>query len=619
MSQRARAGCAIGCVVTAVLAFAAPAGASEFCVAPAIGCSGGQQPSLQAALDAALAATGPDTVRLPAGTVQGPGAYDTANPDNVVDVVGAGREATVVTSSATGYIFDIRRAGVVSDLTVKQPNPPVAGQFGTLIVGTAERVGFVSVDSGATVNGTARHVFATGPSYLQISGTIEDSELEGSTLSTGTGDTIVRRVRSEGPSPISGQNRSLVVSSSLFISTSPTGAIAGFSPSPVPNSHANVVFSNVTLVGAGGPGCVGFAVSGDNIYMPPDDFAVENATLANSIVRGCATSVQRDSGGGNRSANLTIFDSDLDLSLTAVSQSGSGTLTAGPGDGNVNADPLFLGLPGFAQALRFGSPAIDHGLTNLLSPQESATDLYGNPRVVDGDGDGTATRDMGAFEYQRRPPVVGAAAAPTRTGVRKRIAFSGSATESDPGESVAGYAWTFDDGATATGSTATHAFSKPGRHTATLTATDSAGVAGTATVTVNVSGPSVRSISLSPTTFRAATRGASVAARPQRSSTGTRVSLKLTGRTAVKLTVQRRATGRRSGKRCVAPRTRNRRAKACVRYVAVRGSITRAAGAPTRFRFTGRLRGRTLPPGQYRLTARASKTPAKSAAFRIVP
>lgn len=523
MIQRGRAGLVVGGLVSALLAVAAPAGASEFCVAPATGCSGGQQSSLQGALDAALGSTGPDTVRLPTGTVQGPGLYDTANPDNTVSIVGAGRDATVITSSADGYILDIRRGRLVSDLTIKQPDPPVSGQFGTSITGDVDRVGFISVGDSSTVNGTARHVLATGPGALLIHGTLEDSELRGSTLATGTGATVVRRVRSEGPSPVFGQNSSLVISSSLFVSTSPTGAVAGFSPSPVPDSQATLLLSNVTLIGAGGPGCTGLTVSGDNFYMPPDDDTVMNATLANSIVRGCATSVARDSGGGNRTANLTIFNSDLDLSPAAVSQTGNGTLTAGPGDGNFDGDPLFLSLPGLGQIPSAGSPVIDRGLSSLLSPEESSTDLVGSPRVADGNGDGTALRDLGAFEYQRRGPAV-TIQAPKTALAGQPIAFNGSATEPDPGESVAGYAWSFDDGTTATGAAASHAFAKPGQHTATLTASDSAGVTGTATATVAVGGGTVRSLSLSPAAFRAATKGGSVAARPRkRAPVGTNV------------------------------------------------------------------------------------------------
>jgi len=192
------------------LALAGGARANEFCVAPATGCAGGQQPTLQAGLDAAVAGLGPDTVRLAAGVVNGPGAYNSANPDNTVTLVGAGREATVVTSTATGYILDIRNNATVTDLTVRQPSPVVPGQFGTLIIGTADRVGFSSTDSNGSVmvQGTARHIVGTGSTYFGIIGTVEDSQFTGMSLATWTSATIVRRVRSIGPSPVFGQNSS---------------------------------------------------------------------------------------------------------------------------------------------------------------------------------------------------------------------------------------------------------------------------------------------------------------------------------------------------------------------------------------------------------------------------
>jgi len=47
----------------------------------------------------------------------------------------------------------------------------------------------------------------------------------------------------------------------------------------------------------------------------------------------------------------------------------------------------------------FGSPCIDTG-SNDAVPEDVTTDLDGNPRIVDGDGDSVATVDMGAYEYQ---------------------------------------------------------------------------------------------------------------------------------------------------------------------------------------------------------------------------
>ena len=175
---------ALAGVLTLVLAGAvtASAGATVFCVAPATGCVGVVEPTLQQGLDAALAAAGPDTVQLPEGTVTGPGFYDSVNPDNTVTVVGAGRDRTVVTSptsTASGYSLDLRNSAALSDLTVKQFLPAVPFQDALLVAGTADRVGLSSSttsDARVFFSGTARHISANGPATIDVHGTLEDSE-----------------------------------------------------------------------------------------------------------------------------------------------------------------------------------------------------------------------------------------------------------------------------------------------------------------------------------------------------------------------------------------------------------------------------------------------------------
>jgi len=71
-----------------------------------------------------------------------------------------------------------------------------------------------------------------------------------------------------------------------------------------------------------------------------------------------------------------------------------------PGQGNLNSNPLFADADGRLSA---NSPCIDAG-TNTPPGGLVSTDMAGNPRPVDGNGDGVATADMGVYEHPAVPP-----------------------------------------------------------------------------------------------------------------------------------------------------------------------------------------------------------------------
>ncbi len=108
---------------------------------------------------------------------------------------------------------------------------------------------------------------------------------------------------------------------------------------------------------------------------------------------------------------------------------------------------------------------------------------------------------------------------------------------------------------------------------------------------------------LSPATFAAASKGPSVAAA-RKAKVGATVRYTLSEPASVRFAVERARNGRRVRGTCRPPTRRNRRRSSCTSYRRLKGSFTHTGKqGPNRFRFTGRLRGRKLGPGPYRLVA----------------
>ena len=69
-----------------------------------------------------------------------------------------------------------------------------------------------------------------------------------------------------------------------------------------------------------------------------------------------------------------------------------------------------------------------------------------------------------------------------------KVDFTAAATDPE-GDLPLSYAWSFGDGATATGASVSHTYTTAGTHAATVTVTDARGAAGTSTVPIKVDSP----------------------------------------------------------------------------------------------------------------------------------
>jgi predicted outer membrane repeat protein len=140
--------------------------------------------------------------------------------------------------------------------------------------------------------------------------------------------------------------------------------------------------------------------SGGGIY---NFRAFSDLAVVNSILWG-----NSDAGGMDESAQIHVANGTTTITSNCI----QGWSTPGV-DGNIDLDPQFvnaLGGDGTAGTLDDDlrlldvSPCIDAG-DNAAVPPGVTADLDGKQRIIDGDGDGTADVDMGAYEFS--PPSAG--------------------------------------------------------------------------------------------------------------------------------------------------------------------------------------------------------------------
>ena len=200
---------------------------------------------------------------------------------------------------------------------------------------------------------------------------------------------------------ISANNSSPIIENNRFINNlCDTQLIAGVLSCV--NGSSPLVINNIfernpcraidmTLTVEGHPVVANNTVVQNRVGVHVDARVMTSAQLyANNIVRNGVGLEVVFLAPGNEPAwlNNLVFDNDINY---------SGISDETGVNGNISLRPKFAHYASGNFRLRGQSPAIDSG--TLAVPNLPPVDFDGNPRVVDGDGDGSALPDMGAFEF----------------------------------------------------------------------------------------------------------------------------------------------------------------------------------------------------------------------------
>jgi PKD domain len=557
----------VAALVAGILAVPAVASADTFCVRDPSGCAGPAKGDLKTALASAAAnGAAKDTIRLGAGSFnEGPVLDEVGNP---VDIVGTSAEDTTLVG--TGKNITVLRlldpGSTVSNLEVKITG--TGSETGIELAGKGSHLKVTNSGTQASSKGVA---FSGAFPWLQASSvalsygpndigyavhsaathaTITDSNVAGMRgVWAALGQVDVERSRVWAQQGLTASGAYATASDTSF-------RVPGPSPSNYTPYALSAAGTGWSTVHAARVSAKGLGTGGVGLYATPTDGAGNHATidLQGSVIDGFDTAVWANQSGGATSTVTTSW-SAYAYAYPSVLVKGGATYTAAASNLDLTGTSVgFLDAANADLRLRHDSPLVDRG--DPAFQPVAALDRDGHPRLRDGDGAGGTRVDIGAAEYQRTAPVATATATPATADRGQAVTFTGTASDADAGETPTPQ-WAFDDGSSASGATAQHAFTSAGAHTATLTITDPTGLTGAAqaTVTVNAAAPAPTSAP-TPATPPSARPFAGVRLVSTRLSVARRViTLKLTcpaatvghcsGRT--KLTARRRRTSSRAG------------------------------------------------------------------------
>ncbi|HEV8574466.1 MAG TPA: choice-of-anchor Q domain-containing protein, partial [Dehalococcoidia bacterium] len=355
-----------------------------------------QAANTNTAVDACGAGGGADTVTVPAGTynlsIGGAGEDGNATGDlditaSFLTISGAGAATTIIDGGDLDrVIHDVGVTAGISGLTIR--NGSSTGDGGGIFNsgGLTLTNTIVSGNSAVADGGGIFNLFKT---------TLIDSTVSGNSVTGASGDGGGIASYLGDPSSALTVNRSTVSGNTA---SSSGGGILNF---------AALTLTNSTISGNSA------AASGSGAIFNNGATTLTNGTVSGNSGGGICSGAFPCSGG-SASLRNTIIANSLGSNCTGTgftslgyNLSSDGTCSFGAA-GDMNSTSAMLGPlannggPTQTHALLAGSPAIDAG--NPAAPGSGgnaceATDQRGVTRPVDGDGDSTATCDIGAYEF----------------------------------------------------------------------------------------------------------------------------------------------------------------------------------------------------------------------------
>jgi len=269
--------------------------------------------------------------------------------------------------------------------------------------------------------------------------------------------------------------KKLVLDSTAIVGGAQAAGILAKSEAGSPSTAGDITIEgrHVTVAGsAKGVSLDASAANGSGLIVPgPDPAGNIKASFISSIVHG-ASEAKRNPGlllvTAANTSELVYQNCD------APQATGNGDVDQAKGDSNNEDAKLFA--PNSLK-LRADAPVIDKGSSPL--PDESDKDLDSQPRVADGNGDGSAISDIGADEFVNLAPKTLVAVTNAKPRENEAVGFIAGA--SDPEEKSGGgiveYRWDFGDGVRQVTKVAAvaHTYAARGAYTASVSVLDRQG------------------------------------------------------------------------------------------------------------------------------------------------